>query len=95
MQYRIQQLQRFIRSEKLGGFLVSFVPHIRYLTGFSGSSASLLILPRSLHFFTDGRYATQVQSEVGHIPKLKIHITRNVVQFFQQHRKLFASIRKS
>ncbi len=91
MQHRIQQLQRFIRSEKLGGFLVSFVPHIRYLTGFSGSSASLLVLPRSLHFFTDGRYATQVQNEVGHIPTLKIHITRNVVQFFQQHRKLFAS----
>ncbi len=92
MQMRIQRVQKFIRTEKLSGFLISFVPHIRYLTGFSGSSALLLILPRSVHFFTDGRYAVQVQTELQNIPNLKIHITRDVPAFLHKQ-KLFSSQR--
>jgi Xaa-Pro aminopeptidase len=48
----------------LDGLLVSHLPNIRYLTGFSGSNALLLVTPRETWFFTDPRYETQARSEV-------------------------------
>ncbi len=38
--------------------------NIRYLTGFTGSNAYLLVTERSAAFFTDSRYTTQAASEV-------------------------------
>jgi Xaa-Pro aminopeptidase len=37
--------------------LVTFLPNIRYLTGFTGSSAFVLVTPDRFVFVTDGRYA--------------------------------------
>jgi Xaa-Pro aminopeptidase len=37
--------------------LVTFLPNIRYLTGFTGSSAYVLVTPDRFVFVTDGRYA--------------------------------------
>ena len=48
----------------LDGLLVSSLPNIRYLTGFSGSNALLFITPTESWFFTDFRYEAQVASEV-------------------------------
>jgi Xaa-Pro aminopeptidase len=49
---------------RVDALIISRIAHIRYLTGFTGSSALLLITPRSLHFLTDPRYATQAHAEV-------------------------------
>jgi Xaa-Pro aminopeptidase len=38
--------------------------NIRYLTGFRGSDAALLVSPDSVTFVTDGRYAEQSRHEV-------------------------------
>ena len=40
--------------------------NIRYLTGFTGSSAIVFVTPRDLFLITDFRYQTQVAEEVGH-----------------------------
>ena len=40
------------------------MPNIRYLCGFSGSAAILLIEPSRATLFTDGRYALQARQEV-------------------------------
>lgn len=42
---------------------VSGLPNIRYLTGFSGSAAHLLVEPDQATLFTDGRYRTQVRQQ--------------------------------
>ena len=45
--------------------LVTRMVNIRYLTGFTGSAALLLVLPDGLLFVTDGRYGDQAAEELG------------------------------
>jgi Xaa-Pro aminopeptidase len=44
-------------------FLVSGLPNIRYLTGFSGSNGYLLVAPDIVTLFTDGRYEIQARQQ--------------------------------
>ena len=44
--------------------LVTHLPDVRYLTGFTGSSAALLVQGSRVTMFTDGRYTTQAAAEV-------------------------------
>lgn len=48
----------------LDGFLVSSLPSIRYLSGFTGSSAACLVTGAGCFFFTDFRYELQAGREV-------------------------------
>ncbi len=75
---RLQQIRFRIEEEKVDGLFVNYLPHIRYLTNFSGSSAALFIFQDEIWFFTDDRYEEQVQNELYQLPNLQIHITRDV-----------------
>jgi Xaa-Pro aminopeptidase len=44
-------------------FLTMALPNVRYLTGFTGSNAALLITPLRAILFTDPRYTTQASQE--------------------------------
>ncbi len=44
--------------------LVTHLPDLRYLSGFTGSSAALAITRRAARLFTDGRYTAQAAEEV-------------------------------
>jgi Xaa-Pro aminopeptidase len=48
---------------KVDAFLVSALPNIRYLTGFTGDNALLLITPDSRTLFTDPRFTIQASEE--------------------------------
>jgi Xaa-Pro aminopeptidase len=61
---RIGNLRRKLSRSGLSGLLVTHLPDVRYLCGFTGSSASLAITRRSARLFTDGRYRTQAAEEV-------------------------------
>ena len=45
--------------------LVTHLTNIRYLTGFTGSAALLLVRPDALTFVTDGRYEEQAAGQLG------------------------------
>ncbi len=45
---------------------VARIENVRYLSGFSGSSAFLVITPDSQHLVTDGRYREQASIECAH-----------------------------
>ena len=62
---RIGQLRRRLTRAGLSGLLVTHLPDIRYLSGFTGSSAALAVTRRAARLFTDGRYATQAAEEVS------------------------------
>ena len=49
----------------LPGLLVTHLPDLRYLSGFTGSSAALAITRRSARLFTNGRYKAQAAEEVS------------------------------
>ena len=58
------KLVELLIGSNLDGLLVSSLPNIRYLTGFSGSNALLFLTPTETWFFTDFRYEAQVAHEV-------------------------------
>jgi Xaa-Pro aminopeptidase len=61
---RIGQLRRRITRAGLHGLLVTHLPDVRYLSGFTGSSAALAVTRRAARLFTDGRYTAQAAAEV-------------------------------
>ncbi|MBD3218961.1 MAG: M24 family metallopeptidase [candidate division Zixibacteria bacterium] len=64
MPSNLKRLQQLVKKENLDCLLVTDVTNIRYLTGYSGSSAKLLVFPTQTYFFTDFRYKDQVKKEV-------------------------------
>jgi Xaa-Pro aminopeptidase len=61
---RLGLLRRRLTKAGLHGLLVTHLPDLRYLSGFTGSSAALAITRRSARLFTDGRYIAQAAEEV-------------------------------
>jgi Xaa-Pro aminopeptidase len=61
---RIGALRRRLTKAGLHGLLVTHLPDLRYLSGFTGSSAALAITRRAARLFTDGRYTEQAAEEV-------------------------------
>jgi Xaa-Pro aminopeptidase len=62
---RVRRLRTELPGNKLDFLLVTHLPNVRYLTGFTGSSAALLVGKNGdATLFTDGRYITQAKEEV-------------------------------
>ena len=64
MRSRLQNLRTQFDRLNFHSFLVTFQPHVRYLSGFTGSSGVCLVTLKSASLVTDGRYAQQVKHEV-------------------------------
>ncbi|MFP5235322.1 MAG: M24 family metallopeptidase [Acidobacteriota bacterium] len=62
---RIGALRRKLTRVGLTGLLVTHLPDVRYLCGFTGSSAALAVTRRAARLFTDGRYTGQAAAEVS------------------------------
>jgi Xaa-Pro aminopeptidase len=61
---RIGALRRKLARAGLSGLVVTHLPDLRYISGFTGSSAALAVTRRSARLFTDGRYTSQAAEEV-------------------------------
>ncbi|MBS1802937.1 MAG: aminopeptidase P family protein [Acidobacteria bacterium] len=61
---RLGQVRRRIAKAGLTGLLVTHLIDIRYLVGFTGSSAALAVTRRGARLFTDGRYTAQASQQV-------------------------------
>ena len=61
---RIGEIQRRLVEAGVGSLVVTHLPNIFYLCGFTGSAAALLIHRRGVILFTDGRYTIQAREEV-------------------------------
>lgn len=60
---RRQTVASGLAEHKLDGLLVSWGPNLRYLSGFTGSNALLLVTPGKSILFTDPRYTIQAGQE--------------------------------
>ena len=69
---RLAALAASIDAAHLDGLLLSGLANIRYLTGFSGTSALLLVTQRQPVIVTDFRYETQVAEEVGALARIVV-----------------------
>jgi Xaa-Pro aminopeptidase len=61
---RLQALCDELPKCRLNFLLVTYLPNVRYLSGFTGSSAVLLVTQSGSILFTDGRYTQQAREEV-------------------------------
>ena len=61
---RIEKVRNKLATMGLDGMYVTNLTNVRYLTGFTGSAGSLLILEKNQYFFTDGRYIEQSKEQV-------------------------------
>jgi Xaa-Pro aminopeptidase len=69
---RLAALVDGLTAAHVDGLLVTSLPNIRYLTGFSGTSALLFVTPRITVLVTDFRYQTQVVHEVGDLARVTV-----------------------
>jgi len=61
---RLSRLRSGLDKNGLDLLLVTHLPNIRYLCGFTGGAAALLVAERGAILFTDGRYIAQAKAEV-------------------------------
>jgi Xaa-Pro aminopeptidase len=64
MKSRIKKLQTRLTTENLDLLLVTFLPHVRYLSGYTGTNGVILISPSTCFFLTDFRYQEQAKQQV-------------------------------
>ena len=70
---RLAALVQALSTARLDGLLLTSLPNVRYLTGFSGTSALLFVSVRGeVLFVTDFRYKTQAADEVGDFARVTI-----------------------
>ncbi|HTE46273.1 MAG TPA: Xaa-Pro peptidase family protein [Gemmatimonadaceae bacterium] len=81
---RLSALTDSLTSAHIDGLLITSLPNIRYLTGFSGSSALVFVTQRDVLLITDFRYQTQIVSEVGDLARISIEPQSLWVGLWQQ-----------
>lgn len=66
MDHGLRRKRLAARLPELGidALLVTRLPNVRYLTGFTGSNGQVIVTPNDAAFFTDGRYTEQARREV-------------------------------
>ena len=61
---RRRTLSAGLTAHKIDALLISAPPNIRYLSGFSGSNALMLVTPATSYFFTDPRYRLEASQNI-------------------------------
>ena len=62
---RLDRLRDLLDDAGCDALVVTELANIRYLTGFTGSAAQLLVTPTSATFVSDGRYRDQSTEQLG------------------------------
>jgi Xaa-Pro aminopeptidase len=62
---RAARVRAALAAHECDALLVTGLPNIRWLTGFTGSAARVVVLPDELVLVTDGRYGEQAEVELA------------------------------
>lgn len=60
---RIRSLRGQMHKQGIDSMLITHLPDVRYLCGFTGSNAALAVTAKRAAMFTDGRYTSQAKEE--------------------------------
>ena len=82
---RREKLRKLLKKTGAEALLVTSVPNVTYLTGFTGDSSYLLVTQENQILISDGRYPTQIEEEC---PGLEMNIRRAGVLIHQQVAKI-------
>lgn len=76
---RLDRLRSLMVEADVESLFVSHLVNVRYLSGFTGSNAAMLVAPDHVWFFTDGRYQDQARDEIAErLPDATMLITRDI-----------------
>src|SRR2546428_8188559 len=81
---RQEALVRALATEELDGLLVTSRANIRYLTGFSGSAALVMVTRADVLLVTDFRYDEQARAEAGAVARVEVESTSVWDRFFKE-----------
>ncbi len=84
---KIDKVREKFNDLKIDAILITHPPNIRYLTGFSGSSAICVITKNDAFFLTDFRYKEQAKYQVKHFKKF-IASGKTLLDLIQEKRIL-------
>src|SRR2546423_14071683 len=73
---RQEALVRTLEADGLDGLVVTSHANIRYLTGFSGSAAVVVVTRADVLLVTDFRYDAQARGEAGAVARVGVDGTR-------------------
>lgn len=70
---RLSDLKNRLRRDNLDGLVITYMNQIRYLTGFSGDTAVLVVTPTQAEMLTDFRFKDQARLQVKNA---RVNITK-------------------
>jgi Xaa-Pro aminopeptidase len=87
---RLRRVQAAIEQRRLDALMVTNLPNIRYLCGFTGSAGVLVVTAREQVLLTDGRYTEQAKQEVkgAKVKIVKKSALAAAAEWFQKHPRL-------
>jgi Xaa-Pro aminopeptidase len=88
---RIERIRPLLQRHTADAALITFLPDIRWASGFSGSNGILIVLPDEAHFVSDGRYKAQAAREVK---GAQVHIPGYELNRHVREHHLFAGARR-
>lgn len=71
---RTDEVRRLLKHNRLDGLLVTDMPNVRYLTGFSGSAGMALVTHQAVYLIVDFRYFEQAAKEAPGVSL--VHVER-------------------
>ncbi|MCX7720906.1 MAG: Xaa-Pro peptidase family protein [Dictyoglomus thermophilum] len=80
----IEKIQEKLIKENIDAVWISNIVNIRYLTGFTGSTADLLVLREGGYILVDSRYWEQVNEEVKGIKPVLVDGNNNLFTFLKE-----------
>lgn len=75
--YRLKKLYPSLRAEHVDAIIIKNLYNIRYLTGFTGTTAFIVATPKKAFFFTDFRYKGYVEK---HLPPWYTYIDTSTLR---------------
>jgi Xaa-Pro aminopeptidase len=82
---RLDTIRRALSKHKVDAYVIAHLPSIRYITGFSGSYATLVVTKKKLFFVTNDLYEVQVQKELIQHKGLSVIIDRDAWGALARH----------
>ncbi|MCY7360955.1 MAG: aminopeptidase P family N-terminal domain-containing protein [Ignavibacteria bacterium] len=80
---RIEKIKSNFKEFGIDSFLIKNLPNIRYISGFSGSAANIILTKDKNYFITDFRYKTQSKTEVYEDFEVIIYV-QNSMMFLKE-----------
>ena len=87
--FREKILQQQLHSQKVDAIFISFLPHLRYISNFSGSNGIGIIFQNELPIFvTDGRYKEQIKLEIKNWKTIIAERGKNLISALSKNKEI-------